>query len=550
MVEPMPAHPAPIRPAKIILGVMVVGLLLRLSQLGLTVFNLDEAALAIFATQMGHFKAFPLVGIQTSLGFHNPPLFIHLMAPFFAFTADPRWAMAALALSGTAAIGLVALTAKRLWGPRAAIAAAAIVAFSPNAVEHSRQLWGHDTMILWGALCCYATVRGIQDRRRKWLALGFCAAGAAQACHLSGVFLWLFPLNALLIFKPWQGGVALPGFALACEAQASPSTRGCDPAPLQGAGNSQPCLAWWTTFFAGLLFAILLYLPWLIHDASNGWEEAKLIASIISSNRGFTGPVTPTPPALAVTLILSDGFHSDLLYRLYAYPALWGLLPNQLIMGLLLLWGFASVARHFITDVWCSICFVMLVAPALVYLLFGAEAVSPYFLPCFVPATLLVALALRRAKRTLWIAVALIAATGLWNTLFVRYVVATATPEDGVSAVLRFKHDAVAHCLEQANGEPFTIMQDGRSPEAGGDLWLVYINHWVSGGQALARDPNVPLIFVIRDNETTMRPEVALWLDLRTPESFGNLRVHELRDADANRWRDLTRRFPSSGQGE
>ena len=152
-----------------LVAIMLVALALRGSSLGVTPYNIDEAILSIYANQVAHFQAFHWVGVKTSFGFYNPPFYVYMMAPFFRVSEDPRFAMFGMAMLGTGVVGMAGLTARRLWGSWAAIAVAVLLAFSPTAIDHSRRLWGHDTIPFFSALAIYCTVRSIQSHRRRWM---------------------------------------------------------------------------------------------------------------------------------------------------------------------------------------------------------------------------------------------------------------------------------------------------------------------------------------------------------------------------------------------
>jgi hypothetical protein len=510
----------------IILGLMAVGLALRATSLSLTVYNIDEAVASIYATQLADLERFPLEGVRTSLGFHNPPLLVHLMAPLFVFTKDPRLAMFALAIAGTAAIGLTGLTTRSLWGGWAGVFAASLVTFSPNAVEHCRRLWGHDTMIFWTALCLHAAVRSVQTDRRQWMWLSLGAAAAGQACHLSGALLWVFPLGALTVFKP----------------------RGR-----------------WSSLAVGAGIAALLYLPWAIADAARGWTDVRLLMGLITGTAEATGPPSPLPPWLAWLTALADGRHSDLLYAEYsaafgplssvsgALLALWQItLGSLLLVGLAALVGDAHAHRGRPADVkWSFLVLASALIPGLIFTALPIEVVPAYMLPALVPGAMAAGFALSRLRRlsrsAAYLLAIVAAAGGLIHTVRTRQFVAQAKPHHQVSTALRFQRDAIAHVIDSAGGVPHTVTQDGRAPAAGLDYQILHIHHWLTGDPRSPRNPGAPQIFVIRDGKTTLRPETAAWLRDRPFRTFGNLRVYHLAGDEARGWRGVVESYSSAG---
>ncbi len=527
------------RTHRAILAIMVVGFVLRVTALDLTAFNIDESILSIYANQIANAREFPLFGVKTSLGFHNPPLFVYLMAPFFFFTADPRFAMVGLAMAGAASVGLTGLAARRLWGGWAGVCAATLVGFSPMALEHCRRLWGHDTILFWSALTAYATITGIQSRRRAWLVVAMASAAAAQCCHLSGVLLWVIPLGALIAFKP-------PG-------------RG-------------------KTLAMGLGILALFYLPWAVEDARQGFAEMRLIFGAMSGAGGPTGPPTQIPPGIAWLGLLGDAWHNDqlgpeYLNFLFELPARVSIIVFlQGLMIVLQICGLSTLladARHRTnTDDaqarWGMILFAAALAPVVLFTLLPVSHVPPYQLPALVPlglgasaflcrsGVLLARLKRENLPRSQSIGVsrgvmgAIIAATifcGTIYTLSVRYYLGQATFEQRVSSVLRYKLDAITFIVSSADGRSYSIMQDGRTTQTGIDFWVLYLHYLIAQDD---QAPTLPgdLLYVIVDNKTVLRPMIGAWLRPRDCVEIGSLRVYQFNRADAAHWRALVNAFP------
>lgn len=60
-----------------------VALTLRLNAPDIVPYRLDEAITSAFASKIATAREFPLVGLKTSFGFHNPPTIFYLAAPIF-----------------------------------------------------------------------------------------------------------------------------------------------------------------------------------------------------------------------------------------------------------------------------------------------------------------------------------------------------------------------------------------------------------------------------------------------------------------------------------
>lgn len=519
---------------------MIAALVLRVHALSLTAFNIDEAILSLYANQLAHLKSFPLEGIKTSFGFSNPPLMIYLTAPFFRLTPDPRFAMFGFAMAGAAAVGLAGLAGSRLWGNWSGIATAVIVTFSPNAIEHSRRLWGHDTMLFWSALVIYAAIRGIQTERKRWLWLSLAGAAGAQACHLSGVILWIVPVGALLLFRPphWKKSLAIGAAVLG-----------------------------------------LIYLPWLINDASEHFENLKLMVLVATGQSDVEVRPSQVPAVLSWLTIMADGQHNDLFghaYSEFLFSRPWfaifvaaaqGLLTSLLLAGLASLVFVIRRMRQTQPEdtYWAGLLLAQAATPVVIFTLLPVESVPPYQLPALVPVAMAAGFFLsrsgaffaglrRRAEshdadtpRTIVLLVAaclFIASFGITYTLHSRHYLSNAGMESGVSSVLRFKMDSIMHIARVADTQTYAIMQDGRSPETGVDYWVPYIHYWVTSQDRVPTGPSAPEVFVIKDGKSILRPEVGYWLSGRSMQSFGTLGVFHFEGDDARQWRELVTKYP------
>ncbi|MDK2973594.1 MAG: Dolichyl-phosphate-mannose-protein mannosyltransferase, partial [Candidatus Sumerlaeota bacterium] len=475
------------------------------------------------------------------------PLFIYAMAPCFAFTPDPRFAVLALAMAGTLAIGLTGMTARRLWGGWAAVVAAAIVCFSPTAIDHSRRLWGHDTIIFFSALTTYCTVRGIQMQRKKFLWVAMASAAAAQACHLTGVLLWILPVGALLIFRPRQWKLSL-------------------------------------AVGAGLL--LLVYAPWIAHEIAPGedgrrFDETRLVIGLVTGEAEVARRAQSPDPAFKTWLLqLADGGHNDLLGLEYgaflrAHPVLRGLYwVVHVVMAALVLCALAALLgtawRHRkrpTTRRWALLGACAALAPPVLFTILPVTTVPPYQLPAFIPTALGVAWVLtrfpsilrgatwreqrseplrRRALAASAVAVLLCSVFGVWYTMAQRRFVVEATPLQRTTTILDHKLDAIALIVSTAGGATYAISQDGRDPRAGVDFWVLYLHYYVSGEEHAPTDPLAEHLYVIRDSKSVLRPEVAPFLDRFDATEIGTLRVTRLMKAEAREWRRLTAEYPSA----
>ena len=188
-----------------LLLILAVAAYLRAGQLGLLEFKADEANAAILAVKMAHFESFPQIGLTYSVGVKQAPLFIYLLAPFFAISRAPAFFTFAYGLISTGAVWLCYWIGRRYFNVKIGLMAAAMFAVSPWAVVFSRKIWPQDflpvicTVLLW--LWCQLLIDG-KTKQIFWIVLLSLAAWqihltASNLLALIGV-LWLvcrFPLD-------------------------------------------------------------------------------------------------------------------------------------------------------------------------------------------------------------------------------------------------------------------------------------------------------------------------------------------------------------------
>jgi Dolichyl-phosphate-mannose-protein mannosyltransferase len=104
-------------------------------------------------------------------------------------------------LLGTATILVVFETTRRLVGLAGALAAAAIVALVPLAVEHAHYLTTDIPMTFLCALCLLATVVASRDRRRRWWLVAALLAGLAGSTKWNGLAVAVVPLLAYVVTR-------------------------------------------------------------------------------------------------------------------------------------------------------------------------------------------------------------------------------------------------------------------------------------------------------------------------------------------------------------
>jgi len=177
---------------------------LRLGWPGVNSFGFDEARVSLLALEMAREGEISSVGIPSSAGVPNPPLFVWLMAFPFALSRDPLFATLCVAAFSSLAVVPLWSMARRAWGPWAALTAGLLYASAPYGVLYSRSIWSQDLMAPLAILWAWLGLRALNTRHGLALALHIALAGLAWQVHYSGAA--LIPVTAYLLvrFRLWR----------------------------------------------------------------------------------------------------------------------------------------------------------------------------------------------------------------------------------------------------------------------------------------------------------------------------------------------------------
>ena len=188
---------------------------LRLGWPGVNSFGFDEARVSLLALEMAREGEISSVGIPSSAGVPNPPLFVWLMAFPFALSRDPLFATLCVAAFSSLAVVPLWSMARRAWGPWAALTAGLLYASAPYGVLYSRSIWSQDLMAPLAILWAWLGLRALNTRHGLALALHIALAGLAWQVHYSGAA--LIPVTAYLLvrFRLWRLSSRPPGSASA-----------------------------------------------------------------------------------------------------------------------------------------------------------------------------------------------------------------------------------------------------------------------------------------------------------------------------------------------
>jgi len=120
-------------------------------------------------------------------GYRTNPLHLVANEAGFALLGDtPLAARLSSLLFGITALVALPLLARGLWGDRYALLLLAVVALSPNAIEHARFARYYAASFLFGGIAALAAARFTQHRRRRDELLFLVASLLLVASHITG----------------------------------------------------------------------------------------------------------------------------------------------------------------------------------------------------------------------------------------------------------------------------------------------------------------------------------------------------------------------------
>jgi 4-amino-4-deoxy-L-arabinose transferase-like glycosyltransferase len=309
--------------------ILLVAALLRLLNLDYMEFKGDEANNLFVAADLVSGKAFPLVGIPSSIGTYNPPLFTYLMGIPLFFSRNPVIAAGFVALLNCAAVGLSYVFCRRYFGQIVAIIAAIFFAVNPWAVFYSRKIWQQDLLPLFVIGFFFGLFAVVCEGRKKHLLTCFACLAATTQLHLSSIYF----LVVLVLVMAWF----------------RPKIR-------------------WGSYFGGIVIVLSLYAPYLVFDLLNRGYNAQIYLRALSLPSRFHPEALTTPFALGSTL----GF-----MHFADWPSLDMLQALLLAMGVVYLFFRRRDSRYAILILWFCV-------PS-AFLLVSKLDLYPHYFICFYP---------------------------------------------------------------------------------------------------------------------------------------------------------------------
>ncbi len=286
-----------------LLGVLALAAWLRLRELDLVEFKLDEANAVDLARHLldGHFAT---VGQVSSIGALNPPFFVYVTAIPLAVSDDPLAATAFIGVLAVAAVALTYLVLRPRFGALAALGASALFATAPWAVLYGRKIWAQDALPVFTVSLLWSLFLVLERPRSR------------------AVF--AVPVLLCLTFQLNFSALALVAPALVVLLYRIRDVH-------------------WPAFAVGVVVGILLLVPWLAHEADHGFNDVRILLTEGRSGGAVPGPGSIEAIRLTARLVGGTGWRymtgaSQPLFEADADGAwTWGRLASLLAIALLAL---------------------------------------------------------------------------------------------------------------------------------------------------------------------------------------------------------------------
>jgi hypothetical protein len=182
-----------------IIALFILSSIFRIFFLGNTEFKADEALtfFTIFEFVKNH--QFPIVGIQSSTGFHNFPFAIYVLSIPSFIILDPQFLTFCIALLNVIAVPFFYLIVRKFYSNYVAVVSSLLLALSPWSILFSRKIWAQDLLIPFILPFFYFLHRLIISHDKKssfWL---FFFAALLLQIHGSGIIFVLITIGILTV---------------------------------------------------------------------------------------------------------------------------------------------------------------------------------------------------------------------------------------------------------------------------------------------------------------------------------------------------------------
>jgi uncharacterized membrane protein len=192
-----------------VVGLTVLGAVLRFATLGVQAYHHDEIVTASRVLRVGFGHAMDAVGFSESA----PPLYYALAWIWTQAAGTGEWGLRSLsAVAGVATIPVAYFIGRELRGARAGVIAAALVAVNPMLLWYSQEARAYSLLVLFCALGLLFCVRALGADRDDEGKRDFVLWGVFSALALATHYFAVFPLLAeIVLLVRRRGRAAAPG---------------------------------------------------------------------------------------------------------------------------------------------------------------------------------------------------------------------------------------------------------------------------------------------------------------------------------------------------
>jgi hypothetical protein len=249
-------------------AIVVLAAWLRLRHLGLAQFNDDQAVALRIAHDILHGDV-RTVGLTSSSGAANPPLYVYIVAAVVGIHHGLIFATQSVAVLSVVAVGLSYVIVRPRFGGAVALVTTGLFATAPWAVLYGRHLWQQDYLPLVTVLLLWSLFVVLErDRTRVALLVPVLLVTAFQL-NLSAVAL-IIPIGALLAYRARDVN--------------------------------------WRAIIVGTAIGVLSLGTWLAHNAKHGFRDFRLIVDNGRGHGGAAGGGTIEAVRQTIHLVSAEGW--------------------------------------------------------------------------------------------------------------------------------------------------------------------------------------------------------------------------------------------------
>jgi len=248
-------------------AILVLAAWLRLRHLGLATFHDDQAIALRIAHDILH-GDIRTVGLTSSSGASNPPLYVYIVAVFVAIHDSALFATGSVGVLSVVAIALAYVVVRPRFGGAVALITIALFATAPWAVVFSRILFQQDLLPLATVLLLWTLFVLERDRTRVVLLVPVLFV-IAISLNLSAVSL-ILPIGVLIAYRARDVN--------------------------------------WRAVIAGSAIGVVLLGSWLAHNVKHGFRDFSLILNNGRGHGGTAGTGTIEAVRRTIDLVSAEGW--------------------------------------------------------------------------------------------------------------------------------------------------------------------------------------------------------------------------------------------------